>query len=67
MVQQRDVIETNDGSILRYRCQDTESYPELWLTLQPILQIVWRCGNHERDLAIDDIEVWSEGKRNAGR
>jgi hypothetical protein len=26
---------------------------------------VWSCGGDELDLAVDDIEVWSEGNRNA--
>ena len=66
-VETRDVIETNDGSILRYRCRDSDTHPELWITLRPVPLIVWSSGGEELDLAADDIEVWSEGNRNANR
>ena len=60
-VETRHVIETADGPILRYRCRDTDSHPELWISLRPVPSIVWSCRGKELDLAADDIEVWSEG------
>ena len=66
-VEMRDVIETADGSVLRYRCRDTDSYPELWITLRPAPLIVWSCGDDAVDLAVEDIEVWSEGSRKTSR
>lgn len=66
-VQTRDVIETDAGSILRYRCRATDSHPELWVTVQAVPTIAWSCGDEERDLSVDDVEVWSEGSGNANR
>ncbi|MDA1053992.1 MAG: hypothetical protein O3C40_26380 [Planctomycetota bacterium] len=62
-VEQRDVFETDQGSILRFRCRDTDSHPELWIQVQPVPIIAWRCGDDEQYLSADDIEVWNEGKR----
>lgn len=64
-VETRDVMEQNRGAILRYRCRDSDSRPELWVTFQAIPKIVWSCGGEEQHLAVDDIEVWSEGGRDA--
>lgn len=66
-VESRDVIETGQGSILRYRCRDTDICPELWITLRPVPLIVWSCGGEELGLTVDDIEVWREGSTNADR
>ena len=66
-VESRDVIETDEGSILRFRCRDADSHPELWITVQAIPIIAWSCGDDERDLAVDEIEVWSEGSNKASR
>ncbi|MBC8351356.1 MAG: hypothetical protein H8E66_05185 [Planctomycetes bacterium] len=61
-VQQRDVIETSQGSVLRYRCCGDDSPSELWVTFAPVPLIVWCCNRDEQRLAVDEIEVWSEGR-----
>ncbi len=66
-VETRDVFETDQGSILRYRCRDMDSHPELWITVRPVSQIVWSCDGDELDLALDDLEIWSEGNTDAER
>lgn len=66
-VETRDVIESSEGSILRFRCRDADTHIELWITVQAVPIIAWSCGDEEFDLSVDDIEVWSEGNGNANR
>ena len=62
-VEMRDVVETAEGSVLRYRCRGDDLRSELWVTVAPVPIIVWRCDEVEDRLAADEIEVWSEGRR----
>jgi hypothetical protein len=39
----------------------------LWIKVQAVPIIAWSCGDEEFELAVDDIEVWSEGNGNANR
>lgn len=62
-VETRDIIDTAEGSVLRYRCRGDGSRSELWVTVAPIQMVVWCRDEDEDRLAPDDIEVWSEGRR----
>lgn len=66
-VETRDVIETSEGSILRFRCRDADTHSDLWVKVQAVPIIAWSCGGEERDLSVEDVEVWSEGSGNANR
>jgi len=60
-VEARHVIDTAEGSVLKYRCRGEDTRSELWVTVAPVPNVVWCCDHDEVRLVADDIEVWSEG------
>jgi hypothetical protein len=60
-VEVRHVVDTAEGSVLRYRCRGEDFRSELWVTAVPSAMVVWCRDECEERLAADEIEVWSEG------
>ncbi|HRX81492.1 MAG TPA: hypothetical protein P5307_20625 [Pirellulaceae bacterium] len=64
-VETRDLVETPEGSVLRYRCRGDDCRPELWVTATPVSMVVWCRDECEERITEDEVEVWSEGSRNS--